>query len=323
MITGEAMSNGIKLDKALIGGSVVSIEEISENIDGLKCPSCHAKIDYVSGYYTRNDDKKLRRFVNPYLRLEKGQKHSSNCQFTASGQIKIIVNSSTDVEKENNPLVERDTGDFIFRLNIPSKHMSKMKRKGEKYNAKKFKERKARIWSGKSIAPYCKSATGLARLWELLEDSDERTYLEDRIEFRLNDQSISWRDLYYPFPRLGKLSTLLANKSLKHPVAVLICIKNVITEKGRNWVQCTPYHDKRYQERTYIGPSINGSQTLLKQFKPGQHYIVFGEWYYTGSKDCEYENDDGEITFQATYKNINVQVHQKAQFCLVEMPDGE
>lgn len=220
------MALGLKMFCArTAAGAIVDINGLQKG-DDLTCDSCNTPIIYNSG--SKRGDGII---VSAYLRLPSNGRHRNTCKHDAVGQITLLCGIGENLEDASRPLVALAQGKFELRLNIPAEAISGLSRaipgpaaKGALGNVK---QRVQQRWSGAVLAPYCRSAVGLARIAALVEPDAS---LANVVSVRNGHELIQWKNFFFGEKSGKRLVTLLRSKkfiSRRHPVAVLIRTKTI------------------------------------------------------------------------------------------------
>lgn len=301
---------------------IVGEERHASNVDGLGkdflCAKCEAPVGHVSAYTIRAGDPDLERWVGAYFRLRAGSNHEEDCEYRPLGQVRALVASSRAVEDAADPFQDIDGGTkFEFRLSIPTEltqqQLPQMNTKEQ------YKEAINRVWSGREIAPYCRSATGLAKLWRAIEDAEGRAELRDAMKVVGSRGEIGWDEFFFGTENYAKLARKLKNRSMWHPAAVLVHIRDSGTTKaGLPMVRCSA-QIANTQRNSFVSVQVFGDSNVLDLLKVGKHYIIYGDWRFLSENNWKPAGVDRE----RKYQNIAITLHQAAQVSEVDLPEVE
>lgn len=292
------MAKGLKMYRARnASGEIVAISQAMAN-QSLSCEGCGAPISYVSPYSRGGGKIK----VAHHLRLAKGNDHNDDCKYTLEAQLRYLSAIGNDIDVSRRPLSLLANGKYRLRLNIIHDRFKEFAHSPRGGDLESNRARTAQVWSGDMLAPYCRTAAGLARIAELLEDD---FVVRRRIEVTYRASPIDWSHLYFGEGNAGRLVRYLRSARYTkswHPVALLVRPK--IRKEGH--LQC--YAEEAKHNAIYVVPRICAQPHLLSQLDLDRDYLVFGQWF--ASSELR-RSSDGKVAFD----NIQVEVHQKAQFC--------
>lgn len=300
------MALGIKMFSArTASGQVLRIEQIKA-VQPLSCEHCGAKVKYT-GPYERGDRIK----VSAYLSLSSGARHHNRCEYDAKNQIEILCGRGESIADTERVIFPLAGGGYEFRLTIPSQAFAAA-RSGIAPSPGNFQERVQRLWSGSELAPYCRKATGLAKIMALL--AKDRT-LESVVTIRWGDQKIPWRSFFFGEDEGASLLRRLRSKAFqasRHPVAVLVRTKRIELDGAGlpHAIQCGGERVGQAQAKKYLVPRLYGSPGVINSFDLDQDYVVFGEWYVQGA--LKGPNANG-----ISFENANVRIFQSTQYCKI------
>ncbi|MGI0120348.1 hypothetical protein [Zooshikella sp. RANM57] len=286
---------------------VYKIYELSTKDRGnLRCEHCVANITYVPEYPKKNGS-----VISAYLRLLPKISHSHDCPNDVDNAVRRIVAKSEAVE-DIEPIFDRlSKHEHIFRMNILVKahqnmlDLSQAKIKNNQGN----QHRTEYIQSEHKIAPYFRSATGIARIRSILDnEEDNRKYLEKIIKIEHDSKIMKWNEFYYDDSRYNELYQLLINKKIKHPIALEVTPKGQFKESPNaslyKWnFQC--YKQPDTENKAYIPRIYISNKDTLKKITPEKSHIVVGIPWLP-------KNTDNPI-----FKNINISVHSTSQVEMV------
>lgn len=281
---------------------------VSKQMRGQKplyCDVCGAPVIY-NGAYTRGDGIA----VGEYLRLAPKSPHQDWCKYNALRQIEILCGLGTAIEECDRPLVKLTEHRFELRLALPRDAQALLnEHPPTQRNADEFKLRVARIWSGAALAPYCRSATGIARIAAAL---DGRSSLAKFVVVKNRGRSIPWSNFFFGENQGDRLWNYLASDSYKlskHPLAVLVHSRQIESDPdgAPRAIRCRGERVGVEGKKEFLMPRLVASAEILNSFQPEEDYVVFGWWWAQGERKG---NDSNAIL----YKNIAINIYQPAQF---------
>lgn len=309
---------GIRMSTASHNGHPVIAAEIERKQNSYQCDSCGVEVSFVRRHIVRNDDPKLRRVVQAFFRLSRDTNHHLGCRYTPSGQVDEIVAQADAVEDGGeNPFENHGPNEPVeFRLNIATDAQRQIIPPEEgQIPTEEYRERVARLWNGETLANYCRSATGLAKIWREMESNKGRNELRDLVSFTHLGEQLNWDDFFFGIERYPHLRKHVLNGELVSPVAALVHIRSI--DGALRFINCTPMRNPWTKEDTRIGAQINGATHLLQQFEADCHYIVFGNFYSKQPSEWAVPGTEHIIRYQ----NLGISIHNTAQFCKVDNPD--
>lgn len=312
---GKGLGMAVALQTAT--GNEVRADSTQGFAGPFQCLGCGVAVVHVDDYWINKQDIDLARHVKALFRLSrgKGNVHATDCRYTPAGQVLILVRESESVEDSINPFAQSGAdGCYTFRINIPD---TEVRRDQAEFNPADsdltYGQRVERVWTGKRIAAFCRSAVGLAKLWQALESVTAQDDLRKRVRIALNGKRVSWDSFFYSSNAIGRFADVVEERRLKHPVAVLLNVKEVLP--GR--IIFTPMQDLTAPRDERIGVEAHGTPEALIGCELGHHYMVFGRFWYFGSRDYLVPNTDRRIF----YRNVKVTLYRPSQIERVEVVD--
>ncbi|EHK7404363.1 hypothetical protein [Vibrio parahaemolyticus] len=271
------MAKGLKMIRAFKHGQIMEIEKLSKNDNGhIFCEDlrCRTQIEYNSGYPIKSTNT----VVAPYLKLAKGCEHVNGCQNSISGSVKVFVSDSSDIEDVPNIFESKGDGVFILRLNLLDKSKSELddlidKTKDYSGASNRCKEY---ISTKKRLSSYCKSATGIARIRSLVQESTDAKELESMIKIEFKGKQVLWKDFFYDDDRYHVLHKRISREVVEHPVAIRVTVKQTRSSKISTHPSSTQCYSESKDGKYYI-PWLNIHMDLDGlELKPKVPYIVLG-----------------------------------------------
>lgn len=213
----------------------------------------------------------------------------------------------------------RPDGPVVFRLNIPAEEERREKAAEPPKLMTNFKARTERVWSGRRLEAYCRSAVGLARIWQEMEGLEAQAELRRRVLIRHAGRDVPWSDFFFPPERMRHFADMAERREFRHPVALLLHARSLRQHaEGRPAaVRFTPVPAGDGLAETRIAVEAFGGERVLCRFEPGQHYVVFGEYWHRGTRP--WSPPDGTVTI--TYRNFAVKLFQPSQSAEVQIVD--
>ncbi len=270
------------------------------------CHLCGVELSRVSAHVIRGEDEHLRRDVPAFFRLKSGLKHAGKCPCTVEGALDLLLRGSRAVEDGLPAEFEQVLGTLQFRLNIP---MVMTKKRQEAYPTEAFGERVGVIWKEGSLDSYCRSAVGLAIIWNSVDEARDRRELSERVVIADRGKTLPWNQFFFPHSRYESLAKQLSKKK-KQPRAVALTVKNVRHRENQySVVQCAAVRTSERNGYLRVGPVILAPSTIAKKFRIGSQYIAFGDWFLGDENEYQIPETTHKIKFQ----NVMVTVHRAAQ----------
>lgn len=313
------MPNGVSMDRAFdpSSGSTRFANHVSQAERGFLCVGCRVPVVHVSSFVMNGQDIDLKTQIPARFRLASHQLHQGDCEFTARGQIRLIVDEATAVEDAANPF-DRIGDQYSFRLNVPKEDLkagAAAEGIAGRLGPADFKERMERVWSGRRIASYCRSALGLAKIWLFVESSAVRNECRATVKINVDSQEIDWHDFAFSPTRFDAAFHRLESGKIRHPIVLLVNIRAPTKDQlAKGLLPCLPSKAARPANDVRVSPTLVVSPKLLAHFRVGAWYLVVGDWYAKKGR-AHFEGPNGPIE----YRSIQVNVRQRAQFIEVNM----
>ncbi len=292
------------------GNQVFDISKLSKADNGnLKCKYCGANVQYVSAY-TRHASNTP---VSAYLKLWQDAEHIDGCGYSVKGAVKQLVAESTAVE-DTFPIFElQEDGSYLFRMNIlvdAQEVAQELAQSNDDFaNSNHLATRRNYIRTEQQLASYFRSATGVAKLRALIQESQDIGQLTDLIKIQYKDSYISWNDFYYDEARYQMLFNRLAKGNVKYPVAVNLTVKGDVSyykeAKYFPWsYQCYSQTVKNDKNKLVFIPKLHlAKKRYSNNISTGDTLLVVGRAWANKPKDES-----------SIFRNINVSAFNKSQF---------
>ena len=171
------MTKGLKMDSARkknAGANVFNISCLNKSGNGnLKCKFCDAEVQYISAHAKIASKTP----VSAYLKLWQGERHDEYCGYSVKGAVDQLVAGSNAIE-DVSPIFElQKNGSYLFRMNILVEALSVAEELSSCANVDNELERKFSgrdyVRTGRHLASYFRSASGIARLRGLIQESSD------------------------------------------------------------------------------------------------------------------------------------------------------
>lgn len=316
------MTSAVRADT----GRTVRATAVDSSAKPFACVSCNVPVERVNGYWTHREDPELARWIEPFFRLPRGEahQHADRCKYTPAGQVAALVAEAEAVEDSIAPFEHlRPGGPVVFRLNIPAEEEQREKAAEPPKLTTNFKTRMERVWSGRRLDAYCRSAVGLARIWQELEGLEAQADLRRRVLIRHAGQDVAWPDFFFTPERMEHFANKAERREFRHPAALLLHTRSLRQDaEGRPVaVRFTPVPVADNLAETRIAVEAFGGERVLSRFEAKRHYIVFGEYWHRRTRP--WSPPDGAVTI--TYRNFAVKLFQPSQVAEVQIvdPTGE
>lgn len=239
----------------------------------LFCEDCRTPITY-NKEYTRGDGIKVRE----YLRLAPKSRHQDRCKYNAINQIEILCGLGDAIEESERPLVALADSRFELRLAMPSDARAILDAAlPPGADSDEFSKRVARVWSGAVLAPYCRSAAGVAKIAAALEG---RGSLAASIVVRDRGRSVPWQNFFFGENQGDRLLDYLRcdrYRMNKHPLAVLVRPRQIETgsdEEAFQAIRCRGELVGEQSKRVFLMPRLKASAEILNSFELEEDYVV-------------------------------------------------
>lgn len=293
------MGKGLKIGRARLidSGKLINASEYNlSDKENIECEFCKTKLKHTKAHW-RIKAKDNRIWISSYFSLNRFKEHEKYCRYNIINAVEILVRDSYSVENLDEQTLFKNNLSFEFRLHILDKLIKAVKNDNsindqvESYsNATIPKTIKGRL------SPYLKTAKELAKLWSLIESSDDKKTLQNKVSLIYEGRKIAWSDFVFETNRLHKL----VSKKCNHPVAVLLVLKGNIdsddTRKNKYSIQA--YSDIQTDVITVPRIFFN-DELILHEIKPNYQYLVIGNFICQKGKGL--------------YNNINLFINDKSQ----------
>ncbi|MBY5572251.1 hypothetical protein HFO55_34720 [Rhizobium leguminosarum] len=303
---------GLKLEKARNEDGVFAASEVTGDDGPFQCPFCDIPVNRVPDHIRHGDDLRLRRHVPAYFRRNPGYEHGQ-CRYNVAGAVANIFAQAKAVEDEL-PIFDQEDGSYRFRLNIATALADRMRPLSQEDS---MGRRIGQAWETGKLDQYCRSAVGLANLWNMVEGATDRRGLADSICFVDRDRVIEWKDFCFAPKNYSRLLRHAVKRRGRHPVAVLVDVKEIIphAESGRYILSCASSLTR--DTRKSVSPTIFATPTAVRGLLVGHQYLMFGDW--TGGKVNKWSPKDNP-SFEIEYHGVTLSLVRKAQWAPIDVP---
>jgi len=260
------------------------------------------------------EDAHLRRNVPSFFRLKPGLEHADDCQFSVAGAVQLLLRQAQAVDEgEISPFAENGAS-LSFRLNIPV--MLARRRVNTKANSKKPQvgEIITTLMRAGHLDNYCRSAVGLAKIWNAVETGDDHKYLVDNVKMVAGGSAVRWRDFCFSLTRYGDLQKVLTRASSS--IAAIVVINKISTNNDITTVSCVSATIDDSYPQTRFSPTLFTTPEIAATLEIGGQYIAFGRWRL--GKFSVYTVPD--TTHKINYQNAILGVDTPAQIARILVP---
>ena len=239
----------------------------------LRCNSCHARVRFCPDHL-KNSGKVE---VHAYFGLSSGSTHVDGCRYTVTRAVQILAAESNAAT--GHEVFVQDGATHRYRLNLVTVALGEANdlhktavSSGESAVAVRYAHR-ADI---ARLDPYIQTATAVARLYQRVEEENDREHLRNAITI-VNDQIIvPWREFCYDEDQWRHLYDRLSRGRITHPVAIVGTFGDVVRSgnalSARRRTEPHQYRGRRIRIAIY---ALDGR--LLKRARSGRKVVVVGQ----------------------------------------------
>jgi len=291
----------------------VFADEVTSKDRPFHCFYCGTSVDRVRDHIVKGDDERLRRHVPAFFRLSTGYSHDGHCPCTVDGAVKFLIREADAVEDESEREFEVLDGKVNFRLNIPT---VMARRHADIAPGEPFGGKLARIMKEGHLDSYCRSAVGLAKIWNAVDASADRSALSNLVTVADRGKRVLWANFCFSHNRYERLTKEL-RKEKKHSCAVAVTVREIIDrgEDQDSVVRCYAVRTSKNNDYIRVSPTLLAPSRLARRFIIGKQYIVFGSWRLADIDDYKVPESDRIIRYQS----VLVRVQRQAQFAKFEV----
>lgn len=302
-------------------GKSVRANAVDSSARPFRCEGCGVPVDRVNGYWIHKEDPELARWIEPFFRLPRGDahQHAECCKYTPAGQVRALVAEAEAIEDSINPFERaRPDGPFVFRLNVPTEEVRRERAADQSGQKTDHNTRVEHVWSGRRLEAFCRSAVGLARLWQELEGPKAQAELRRHVIIRNAGRRVPWTDFFFGPRDIARFADKTERKELDYSVALLLHARRKRrTQQGKAVMSFTPVLDPDASTQTRVAVEAYGEERFLNLFEPGRHYIVFGRFWHLRTRPWTLPNTSTTII----YRNFAVKLFQPSQIAEVQVVD--
>ena len=159
-----------------------------------------------------------------------------------------------------------------------------LSKSGKEFEASEhLSSRRNYIRSEQQLASYFRSATGIAKLRALIQESSDVEALKKIIKIQYKDSLVSWNDFYYDETRYKILFNRFLKGKVSHPVAVNITLKGEVNlykeAKYFPWSfqSYSQTVDNKGEKRVFIPKLRLAKESFTKNISAGDTLLVIGD----------------------------------------------
>ncbi len=303
----------LRLFKANNASGPVFAADVTGDDGPFWCGACNVPVIRVTDHLIHGEDLRRRRSIPAFFRLESHGRHATNCPQSIQGAIEAIMRVSDAVEDRIEPEFELNGKIYTFRLNIPTLLANRPQFTAP---AEAFGPKLGRILREGHLDSYCRSAVGLAILWNGIEGTDDRNELRENIIISDKNKQIPWSNFSFSPPRYGELFRELSKK-YRHSTAVLVTIQEIgDLRREIVRVQCAAVRTNRRGMDFRIAPIMFVRAPIARRLLIDQQYIAFGDWR-VGDVNFWAAKDTG---YRVTYQDVMLTVERSSQLARLNVP---
>jgi hypothetical protein len=291
------MSKGLKIYKAQLisTGQEVGLHNFEESLrPDIKCTDCNAKLKYTKGH--RRNEKVVYSFFSLFPKAV----HSDQCAYNVRSALEILVRNSTSIDSLSEATLFKGNFGLEFRLHTLSNVL--FEKPEEKEEGTINQQSLIRKQSKQRLSSYLKTAKGLAKLWNAIQEQEDKELLKEKIKIVFKQQLIGWDDFVFNTKQLSKLTS----NPPKFPVALVLHTKQFNNNKKQGFFKHSLQCFAHVTNDKVIVPRICFNDDKLKsELKEGGLYLVIAIVKV------------GKIYKESKYINITVSVYHNAQITML------
>jgi hypothetical protein len=298
----------------------ITMAEKDQFTKPLYCAYCEAEVCFVKAHTRQVGDDIVA--VEPFFRLNSGQKHSQSCHYNVHGQIAVIAR-----ESDADVIAAIQDNCYELRLLAVSKALEKLE---ELNNRKKYpspntsasKINKIYVDAGKErLGAYINSAQSVLKVRAQCE---EHTEIEEVLQLVFDGTRLPWCDFYFEDHDYFRCFSQVTQATISIPIAIHGRVKTISIVKGSknsfavlNLVR--PSRRTEYPDVLDMACFSVWSLDLdaFRSYREGQDIVAFGLWKSDGIKESQNKKTDADIK---AFRNYGLRLWPviKSQLCAVK-----
>lgn len=296
------MANGLKIDSARLisTGRKVSILDFDSNErNNIKCEFCDAKLKYTESFLRHNgNDESIR--VRSFFSLSPKTEHGVNCKNTLESAIEYFAKDSDNIENVDERMLFAENNTIELRIHILAESI-KLEKQCEEISSGIGSDNIGTTpkTTNNHLSSYLKTAHGLAKIWNYIQDSSDRAKFKERVVLKFNRRKILWKNFVF---ETMDLDSLITKEYYSYPVALILEAKSEEYTKpdGKNkhCVKCISFIDTG----SIIVPRIYYNSEKI-MFLPRCQYLIIA--HVKHSKGSE------------NFHNLNIYINHPSQVALL------
>jgi len=272
----------------------IAVAEQGQYTKPLRCEHCDATVSFV-GAHSRNvgDDIVV---VDPFFRLNPGQRHGEACRYNVHGQIKVIASTS-----EGDVIAAIQGNRYELRLLAVRKALVELRELAQKkrsFDSDKppTPDDKVYVDAGKKLGAYINSAK---RVLQVRAACEAHAEIEEVLQLVFEGAHVHWRDFYFEDDSYFSCFHQVDRRTVPVPIAVRGTIKKISVVKASFAVI-----DLVRPWRELNGPGVRDMACLsiwspdldaFNSYAEGQDILAFGLWESRGMKESENKNPHSPV----------------------------
>jgi hypothetical protein len=246
-----------------------------EALRGLTCTGCACKIRFTMDH--KKDSGNV--FVSAYFGLTSASRHTSTCRFRARSSVEQVVAVSR--EATGDEVIVPVDGRYRLRLHVITEQLDRIEQSNadaESRIANRAARRHSYQQSARVLEPYLRTATGIARLYDRLENPEDLAAVRDMIVIQHEGKDVPWDEFCYDETRWGKLLARLAtDEALWHPIAVIGSFGPIEPRANNRLTRFRRSTDVKFFGKREVGVQIYARESrFLKRGRRRARVLVVG-----------------------------------------------
>ncbi len=298
------MGKGLKIKTARLidSGAIVNVNKFDiKERDNIECEYCKVKLKYTKSFW-RNKDKDNRTWISSFFSLLPGKNHESTCKYNVKNAIDILVKESTSVENLDERTLFNDGISFQFRLHTLDELIKETKEKNSpKETLGEDKIGTAPKTIDRKLKPYLTTAKELAKLYSLIQSSEDKKLLQKKVFLKYKGRKIAWSSFVFETKQLHKL----VSKNCYYPVAFILELQEgVETNTNRKNKHCVKAYSDIQADGITVPRIYFNDDSIIAKIKPKYQYLIIGR--FDAKKGQE-------------FNNLNIFINDKSQ--IIQLSD--